>query len=123
MHADRYLKCVLTVIALELAWLGAKEFAVPVTAQAPATPVVITGIQLNDADGSHLPVVIMGSARQVPGAIAGSVERLTTRLATTIQIDSRQPIKVEFDKPVKVEADKPLPVNQVPYVPGVRPGE
>ena len=125
MVADRYVKCVLTVIAIELAWLGAREFAVPVAAQATATatPVIITGIRLNDADGSHLPVVVVGSARQIPTGLAATVDRLTTRLATTVQIDTRQPLKVEIDRPVKVEADKPLKVDQVPYTPGLRPGE
>lgn len=122
MPADRYVKCVLTVIALELAWLGAREFAVPVTAQATATPVVITGIQLNDASGAHLPVVLMGSARQVPASLAGSVERLTTRVDGAVQLDVREPLKVEIDRPVKVETDTPLLVDQVRNPPSARPG-
>lgn len=122
MPADRYVKCVLTIIALELAWLGAREFAVPVTAQATATPVVITGIQVNDADGVHLPVVIMGSARQVPAPLSGNVERLATRVVGAVQLDTREPLKVEIDRPVKVEADAPLLVDQVRNPPSVRPG-
>lgn len=118
MRADSYLKIVLTVIALELAWLGVRDLAVPVAAQNAATPVVITGIQLNQNDGTHLPVVVLGSARQVPPPLTPSVERLITRMAVPAQ-----PLKVEIDRPVKVEADKPLRVDQVRYTPGDRPGE
>jgi hypothetical protein len=118
MRADNYVKLVLTIIALELGWLGAKEAAVPLTAQSVATPVVITGIQLNDTDGAHLPVVVLGVSRQIPAPLSPTVDRLTIRLAVP-----DQPLKVEMDRPVKVEADKPLPVDQVRFTPGTRPGE
>ena len=36
--ADRYLKVVLTVIAIELAWLGVKDVGTPVAAQANTAP-------------------------------------------------------------------------------------
>jgi len=118
MRADYYLKVILTIIAIELGWIGLKEFAVPVTAQASGTPVVITGIQLDPNDGTNLPVVVLGSARQVPPPLTPTVERLVTRLTVPAQ-----PLKVEIDRPVKVEADKPLRVDQVRYTPGARPGE
>ena len=34
MHIDRYVKVVLTVIAIELFWIGIKDTAPPVSAQA-----------------------------------------------------------------------------------------
>ena len=43
MAVDRYVKTVLTIIALELFWIGVKDLATPVTAQAALTPVVIRG--------------------------------------------------------------------------------
>ena len=50
MSADRYLKVILTVIALELGWIALKDTAVPVSAQrgqqTEPTPVVIRGIDL-----------------------------------------------------------------------------
>jgi hypothetical protein len=118
MRSDFYFKMILTVIAIELGWLGAKELATPVTAQQAATPVVITGIQVNQNDGTHLPVVVLGSERQVPPALTPTVQPLVTRLTMPAQ-----PLKVEIDRPVKVEADKPLRVDQIRYTPGDRPGE
>lgn len=118
MRTDYYIKVILTVIAIELGWLGVKEASVPLTAQTAATPVVITGIRLDATDGSHLPVVVLGSTREVPSLLTPGVERLITRLAVPAR-----PLKVEVDKPIKVEADKPLPVDQVRYTPADRPGE
>src|SRR5262245_35093474 len=52
MSADRYIKIILTIIALELGWLALKDTAVPVSAQQQqqqrdvATPVVIRGVEL-----------------------------------------------------------------------------
>ena len=55
MPRDRYLKIILTVIAIELGWLSVKDVAVPVSAQqtqqnqqqaGQLTPVVIRGIDL-----------------------------------------------------------------------------
>ena len=38
MAVDRYVKTVLTIIALELFWIGVKDLGTPVTAQASLTP-------------------------------------------------------------------------------------
>jgi hypothetical protein len=54
MPRDRYLKIILTVIAIELGWLSVKDIAVPVSAQQTQqnqqtpqlTGVVIRGIDL-----------------------------------------------------------------------------
>ena len=111
---DRYLKIILTVIALELAWLGAKELAPGVAAQATATRVVITGVEIEGNGGGFVPVGIVGGYREIPpGAVM--LRPMTTRIEGHLA--------VELPGPVKVEADRPLPVQQVDYTPRVRPGE
>jgi hypothetical protein len=90
---DRYLKFLLTVIALELLWLAASGPAPAVSAQGAATPVIITGVQLDPAMDGNLPVSVRGSITFVPLG------------------------------PIKVEADHPLPVQSVPYTPSARPGD
>ena len=93
--ADRYLKIVLTVIALELLWLGAWEPTQPASAQdySSGMPVIITGIRLDPADSGALPVTARGTVTIVPAG------------------------------PIKIEADRPLLVESVPYTPAARPGE
>ena len=93
MTRDRYLKSVLTLIAVELLWLAAYGLPTPASAQVAATPVVITGIHLTTADDSVLPVKVHGTVVVSPSG------------------------------PVKVEADHPLPVESVPYTPTVTPRE
>jgi len=90
---DRYLKFVLTLIALELLWLSLNGASRPLSAQAAATPVVITGIHLETGDGSPLPVAVRGT------------------------------VTIAQDAPLKIEADRPLPVESVPFTPSVRPGQ
>jgi hypothetical protein len=91
--ADRYLKIVLTVIALELLWLIAGTVVKPVSAQVAATPVVITGVQFETGDAAFLPVAVRGTVTVAPAG------------------------------PLKVEADRPLPVESVPFTPTARPGQ
>ena len=90
---DRYLKGLLTVIAIELLWLALGGGSGRASAQSTATPVIITGIRLESADGGTLPVAVHGTVTIAPAG------------------------------PVKVEADRPVPVEAVPYKPSVRPGE
>jgi hypothetical protein len=96
MVADRFVKTVLTIIALELFWIGLKDTATPVTAQAqPAlTPVIIRGIQIPGSSNDYLPVGVVG-----------------------------QPVRVDVTGPVKVETDRALKVENVGYVPSRNPGE
>jgi hypothetical protein len=100
MPVDRYVKIVLTIIALELFWIGIRDSAPPVAAQAQAGPspapiaVIIRGIQLPPASNDYLPVGVVG-----------------------------QPVRVEIPQPVKIEADRPLRVESVPYTPSARPGQ
>ena len=114
MRPDRYLKIVLTVIAIELAWLGMKELVPGVAAQADATRVVITGVQIEGSDSGFVPVAIVGGYREIPPG-AAMLRPMTTRIEGDVA--------VRVSVPVKVEADRPLPVNQVAYTPGERPGE
>ena len=107
MARDRYLRIILTIIAVELLWLGLKDLAPSVSAQADrrpaAAPVVITGIRLDDRNPDSLPVSVMGTV--TVGLVPSTV------------------VRIQSDRPLKVEADTPLPVQQVDYVPRVRPGE
>jgi hypothetical protein len=112
MRRDRYLKIILTIIAIELAWLGLKDLAPGVSAQAAATPVVITGVQIEGNDGGFVPVAIVGGYREIPSG-ARLLRPMTTRIEGP----------VELPMPVKVEADRPLPVREVDYTPRARPGE
>jgi hypothetical protein len=123
---DRYLKIVLTVIALELFWIGVKDMAAPVSAQqAQATRVVITGIDIAPAATPRgaLPVMVR------PGDVALRVQAdagdrpLRIAADRPLKIESDRPLAVSIDRPVKVEADTPLKVEQVPYTPGRIPGE
>ena len=120
MPHDRYLKFILTVIAVELLWLGARHTASPVAAQAqrPApTEVVITGIDIEALQGNYLPVAVVGSYRAIPPRGTATLAPLTTRVDGTITA-TLAPRTI-----VKVEADRPLPVRQVDYTPRERPGE
>jgi hypothetical protein len=119
---DRYLKIVLTIIAIELGWIGVKNTATPVAAQASATPVVIRGIEIDGAGGAFLPVAIMGSYRQVPRE-ARTIQPLTTRVEGITMSPMDRPLRFETDRPLKIEADRPLKVENVGYTPTPRPGE
>jgi hypothetical protein len=104
MPVDRYVKAVLTIIALELFWIGVKDLAPPVTAQAQPAPtqVVIRGIQISPGSNDYLPVGVVGQP---------------------VRVDVARPVKIETDRPIKVEADRPLKVENVGYAPAQKPGE
>ncbi len=125
MYADRYVKIVLTVIAVELLWLATQAGAPPVSAQTQpaATPVIIRGIDLSSTDAGFLPVAVVGSFKQVPVAARESIEPLAAEVtaARPLRIDSARPLKVEIDHVVKVENDEPLLVQSVQYTPTRKP--
>ncbi len=107
MAVDRYVKAVLTIIALELFWIGVKDTAPPVAAQAQAqasqpTQVVIRGIQIPAASNEYLPVGVVGQP---------------------VRVDVTRPVKIETDRPIKIEADRALKVENVGYIPAPKPGE
>jgi hypothetical protein len=43
MHANLFLRIILTIIAIELGWIGLKDLAVPVSAQPGPAQVMIVG--------------------------------------------------------------------------------
>jgi hypothetical protein len=102
MAVDRYVKTVLTIIALELFWIGIKDAAPPVAAQAQLTPVVIRSIQIPATSNEYLPVGVVGQP---------------------VRVDVTRPVKIETDRPIKIEADRALKVENVGYTPAPKPGE
>jgi hypothetical protein len=131
--ADRYLKVILTIIAIELLWIGVKSAAPPVAAQAAtqnaaqgdAMPVVITGVNIDRPGDAYLPVAIVGNYRQVPPGRAQreNLQQLTTRIDGQVLLNTSQPVRITADRPLKIEADRPLKVENVAYTAGQRPGE
>ena len=113
----RYLKIILTIIAVELLWLGVRDMAPAVSAQAAATRVVIEGVEL---EGGALPVAIAG---QTMNAGRMPLRPLQVGISGVVPIEARGVVKIEADRPIKIEADRPLRVESVPYTPGARPGE
>lgn len=112
---DRYLKIILTVIALELGWIGFNLTVPPVAAQANAQSVILRGIDLN-AD-AYLPVGVVGAYRQVPPSAIPTMDRLTVR------VDASAPLNVRTVAPVEIDNRRPVKVENVGYTPGQRPGE
>lgn len=127
MQIDRYVKVVLTVIALELFWIGMKDTAPPVSAQAQAAPtaVVIRGIDVGGPEAGFLPVAVVGSYRTVPSRARESVDRLTTEITTdrAIKMEADRPIDVTVQGAVRVETERPLLVQSVQASPAQRPGD
>jgi hypothetical protein len=119
MRTDRYLKVVLTVIALELAWLGLRDLAPRVSAQVEPARVILAGVELS-LERDVIPVAIAG---QTAAAGRAPLRPLQVGIAGQVTLDGRVPIKVEADRPLKIEADRPLKVESVRYTPGDRPGD
>jgi len=114
MSADRYVKIVLTVIALELGWIAIKDAAVPVSAQQAAPmPVIIEGIEMAPDQPGSLPVTLVRTE--------GPVRVATDR---PIQVEAPQPLRIEAVRPIVVETgDRALLVRSVQAAPAPRPGE
>jgi hypothetical protein len=113
---DRYLKIILTIIALELGWIGFNQTMPPVSAQGNATPVILRGIDLGSPD-AYLPVGVVGAYRQVPPSAIPTMDRLTVR------VDASAPLNVRTIAPVEIDNRKPIKVENVGYTPGQKPGE
>jgi hypothetical protein len=127
MHIDRYVKIILTIIAAELLWIGLKDGAPPVVAQAQRapTPVVITGIDVTGPEGGFLPVAVVGSYRRIPTGAREAVDRLTTEVTAerAVKVETDRPLDVAVQGTVRVTAERPLRVESVPYTPAKGPGE
>ena len=115
MKTDRYLRIILTIIAIELLWLGIKDAAPTVSAQAAPARVVIASVE-----GGFLPVALAG---QTADAGRNPLRPIQIGITGNVAVTARTPLKIEADRALKVEADRPLKVESVPYTPGARPGE
>jgi hypothetical protein len=125
MHIDRYVKIVLTIIAVELLWIGLKDGAPAVVAQAQPQGVVIRGIDISGPEAGFLPVAVVGSYRRIPAASREAVDRLTTEITADrpINVETNRPLDVTVQGTVRVTAERPLRVENVPYTPSKGPGE
>jgi hypothetical protein len=128
MSADRYLRFILTIIAVELLWLGVRDTATPVLAQQKAEPteVVITGVRIGKQEYTTLPVAVAGSIR--PHSIPSyrelpNLQAATVRVSDPILIDTRQPLGITIaNQPVTVQTGvKPLAVDAI-FKTGSAPG-
>lgn len=113
MSADRYLNAVLTVIALELGYLALMHSATPVTAQAQATPVVITGIELNGAR-NFLPVGVLGQIPPGGTQPSGPVQTVIEN-EQPLRVSLPMPLDVRTVAPVLIDMQQPLKVENVGY--------
>jgi hypothetical protein len=123
--SDRYLRIVLTVIALELAWIGVKD-VIPTSAaaQAPAgaTRVVITGVDLPQRTQS-LPVSVAGSVRgtTLPAWATPDVLRVETG-DRALRVDLVGTINAHIAEPIRIDTSRPLDVKSVMAEGSARPG-
>jgi hypothetical protein len=126
MPRDRYLKIILTVIAIELGWLGVKDLAVPVSAQQtqqnqqnpPVTPVVIRGIDLPCG-----PNTLNCRETSLPVSVTRSTIPLRVTVDTPLPVDARGTVRIRQDQAIIVETgDRPLMIQSVPPTSAPRPG-
>jgi hypothetical protein len=116
MRVDNYTRAVLTVIALCLVYLCARDTAPSVRAQEAPTRVVITGVALeHGATRNILPVGVVGELRA-----AG--EGFTAVPMLPIQVRVPQPVEIRSERPLKIEAEQPLLVRAVREPGSQRPG-
>jgi hypothetical protein len=126
---DRYLRLILTVIAIELAWIGFKDvIPVPVSAQRAVnpTPVVITGINLTGRP-QLLPVGIVGGVTGVDAPRGVSVVPMSTRIepgARAVRADITGAVDARVAEPIRILTSpaEPLDVKSVTAQGGPRPG-
>ena len=110
---DRYLRIVLTVIAIELAWMGMKDvIPTAVEAQAGATRVVITGVDLPNRT-QFLPVAVAGTVRGTTTPPWATLDVLRTDIGT---------INARIVDPIRIDTTRPLDVKSVMATGAPRPG-
>jgi len=115
MAVDRYTRIVLTIIALELGWLGVKN-ATPVSVSAQQSepmPVVIRGVE-----------GVKGKPLFIPVRIAEQTAPVRVTWDRPLPIDVPLPIRVEtISSPVVIETGaRPLLVRSVQADAAPRPG-
>jgi hypothetical protein len=122
---DRYLRIVLTVIAVELAWIGVKDvFTTSVVAQAQPAPtrVVISGVDL-PARTQFLPVAVTGSVRGVDSPRWATPDQLRVESGDRpLRVEMPNPINARIVEPIHVDTSRPLDVKSVAAEGATRPG-
>ena len=119
--SDRYLRIVLTVIAVELAWIGVKD-VLPTSAAAQGPPglnrVVIAGVELAMRTQA-LPVAVAGGIRNVamPPWAGADVLRVESG-ERPIRVELPGTINARITEPVRVDTSQPLMVRFSPKLPG-----
>jgi hypothetical protein len=124
MTGDRYLKAVLTLIALELGWIALTLSGSPVSAQQQqqGTPVVITGIDL-ERSSDYLPVGVLGQVRNTPAAFQPVATTIRNDRTNAVPVSLPQPLDVRAVGAIRIDSDRPIKVENVGYTPAQRPGE
>jgi hypothetical protein len=122
---DRYLRIVLTVIAVELAWIGVKDvLPARVDAQAPpaATRVVIAGVDLPTRT-QFLPVAIAGGVRNVATPPWATADVLRVEAGDRpVRVEFPGTINARITEPIQVDTTRPLIVKSVQAEGAARPG-
>ena len=126
MHIDRYVKIILTIIAVELLWIGLKDGATPVVAQAQRAPTSVV------IPASSCPAPRPASCRWPWWAATadsgrgargrGSADHRSHR-RTALRVETERPLDVDRAGHGRVTAERPLRVESVPYTPSKGPGE
>jgi hypothetical protein len=116
MRVDNYTRGVLTVIAICLVYLCARDSAPAALAQTAPTRVVITGVALEQGGTPNvLPVGLVGEMRMV-GATFTALPMQPARMRIT------DPVEIRTTRPIKIEAEQPLLVRAVREPGSQRPG-
>jgi hypothetical protein len=129
--SDRYLRIVLTIIAVELGWLGVKDVVparVAAQAQPQSTRVVITGVDLPSRT-QFLPVGIVGSVRGVTAPAWATTDALRVEPGDRpLRVDAGEralriegAVNARVVEPIKVDTSQPLDVRGVVQT-SARPG-
>lgn len=127
MTGDRYLKAVLTLIAIELGWIALTLSGSPVSAQQQqqqqqGTPVVITGIDLQQSS-DYLPVGVLGQVRNTPAAFQPVATTIRNDRTNAVPVSLPQPLDVRAVGAIRIDSDRPIKVENVGYTPAQKPGE
>ena len=126
MAADRYLRIVLTIIALELGWIALKDSAIDVSAQQnqpsqqnqQMTSVVIRGIDV-PCPGNN----VNCRETSLPVSLTRATVPVRVTADTPLPVDARGLIRIRQDQPFIVETgDRPLLVQSMPPTAAPRPG-
>ena len=115
MATDRYLKIILTVIALELGWIAVKDTAaVQVSAQQnDPMPVLIRGVDL-----------LVGKDAPLPISLVRSTTPVRVVAERTLPVETQRPVVIVPERPIVVEtaSQRPLLIQSVPAGTAPRPG-